>query len=207
QAAALRHGPGGWQVLDAGGQMLGCAATVVLANAFGAQALLRDSGLLDPLPRMAQMHALAGEISLLPALAAQTGPRCIVGGEGYLLPAVRQWCVAGSTYEHGAVQARVSAAGQQTNLDKVAGLLGGLPAGWAGLQPGQLQGWAGWRAVLPGRLPAVGPLAHAPGLWLAAGYASRGLSWSALAGDALAACLAGEPLPLEADLLAAVAPR
>ncbi|HYG41607.1 MAG TPA: FAD-dependent oxidoreductase, partial [Bordetella sp.] len=206
-AAALRRLDAGWQVLDAGGAILGQGGTVVLANAFGAQALLRDSGLLDALPRMAQMHALAGEISLLPAQAMGVGPHCIVGGEGYLLPAVDGWCVAGSTYEHGATVAQVSAGGQQTNLRKAGALLGGLPAPWAALTPGQLPGWAGWRAVLPGRLPAVGPLRHAPGVWLATGYASRGLSWSALAGDLIAAALHGEPLPLPADLLAAVAPR
>lgn len=206
-AAVLRRAAHGWQVLDDAGQLLGQGATVVLANAFGAQALLRDSGLLDPLPRVAQMHALAGEITLLPGQGLGGGPRCIVGGEGYLLPPVDGWCVAGSTYEHGAATARVGPAGQQTNLGKAAGLLGGLPAAWAALAPGQLPGWAGWRAVLPGRLPAVGPLGHAPGVWLAAGYASRGLSWSALAGDLIAACLHGEPLPLPADLLAAVAPR
>ena len=39
-----------------------------------------------------------------------------------------------------------------------------------------------------------------PGLWMAAGYASRGLSWSALMGDLIGARLMGEPSPLERDL-------
>ncbi|KOF53182.1 hypothetical protein AD428_15330, partial [Achromobacter sp. DMS1] len=64
-----------------------------------------------------------------------------------------------------------------------------------------------WRAVLPGRLPAVGELPHAPGVWLAAGYASRGLSWSALMGEVIGAALAGEPMPLESDLLRLIGPR
>ncbi|AHG63087.1 FAD-dependent oxidoreductase [Advenella mimigardefordensis] len=68
-------------------------------------------------------------------------------------------------------------------------------------------GWAGSRAVIRGRLPAFGPVRHAPGLWLACGYASHGLTWSALAGDVIAAMLNAEPLPLERDLLQAVAPR
>jgi len=68
-------------------------------------------------------------------------------------------------------------------------------------------GWAGSRAVIRGRLPAFGPLRHAPGLWLACGYASHGLTWSALAGDVIAAMLNAEPVPLERDLLQAVAPR
>jgi len=68
-------------------------------------------------------------------------------------------------------------------------------------------GWAGSRAVIRGRLPAFGPIRHAPGLWLACGYASHGLTWSALAGDVIAAMLNAEPVPLERDLLQAVAPR
>ncbi|HBL64921.1 MAG TPA: FAD-dependent cmnm(5)s(2)U34 oxidoreductase, partial [Achromobacter sp.] len=62
-------------------------------------------------------------------------------------------------------------------------------------------------AVLPGRLPAVGELRHAPGLWIAVGYASRGLSWSALMGDVIAARLSGEPDVLETDLAQLISPR
>ncbi|AWQ07122.1 FAD-dependent oxidoreductase [Bordetella bronchiseptica] len=207
QAARLRRHGAQWQVLDAQGRQVAQAPVVVLANAADAPRLLADSGLLEPLPRLARMHALAGEVTLLPAEALSGGPRCVVGGEGYLLPAVDGWCVAGSTYVHGAAQALTGAEGQRVNLDKAAGLLGQAPAALASLQPGSLPGWAGWRAVLPGRLPAVGPLAHAPGLWLAAGYASRGLSWAALMGDVIAARLCGEPGPLETDLLAQIAPR
>ena len=109
---------------------------------------------------------------------------------------------------HGAAEASTGEAGQRVNLDKAARL---LKAPWRdalrGRPAGGLPGWAGWRAVLPGRLPAIGPLAHAPGLWLATGYASRGLSWSALGGDLIAAWLCGEPLPLELDLIAQIAPR
>ena len=90
---------------------------------------------------------------------------------------------------------------------RAAGLLGGGFAAFHALAPGSLPGWAGWRAVLPGRLPAVGELPHAPGLWLAVGYASRGLSWSALMGDLIAARLCGEPSPLETDLAGLIAPR
>ena len=195
------------KALDAAGAELAQADTVILANAAGAQGVLAASGLLEPLPRLAQMHALAGEVTLVPAAALAGGPRCIVGGEGYLLPDTGAGCVAGSTYVHGAAEARVSAEGQRVTLDKAAGLLGSVPAAFQALQPGSLPGWAGWRAVLPGRLPAVGELPQAPGLWLAVGYASRGLSWSALMGDLIGARLQGEPAPLETDLARLVAPR
>lgn len=211
------------------------AAAVVLANAAGTPAVLAASGLLARVPRVAQMHALAGEVTQIEADRLGGGPRCIIGGEGYLLPAVDGACVAGSTYVHGASSADVSPAGQSVCLNKAAALLSGAPAAAlaalaarigsdpvgeaasattdkvpangnpAGSLP--LPGWAGWRAVLPGRLPAIGPVPGTPGLLLATGYASRGLSWSALAGDIIAAILCGEPLPLEDDLLAEITPR
>ncbi|MNT49227.1 bifunctional tRNA (mnm(5)s(2)U34)-methyltransferase/FAD-dependent cmnm(5)s(2)U34 oxidoreductase [compost metagenome] len=108
---------------------------------------------------------------------------------------------------HDAAEARIGVEGQRVTLGKAAGLLSGPLPDFDALVPGSLPGWAGWRAVLPGRLPAVGELPHAPGLWLAAGYASRGLSWSALMGDLIAADLSGEPSPLETDLAQLISPR
>lgn len=205
--ARVERGADGWRALDAAGATLARADHVILANAFGAQQVLAASNLLAPLPRVAQMHALAGEVTLVPAAALGGGPRCVVGGEGYLLPDTGRGCVVGSTYVHGASEARIGAEGQRVTLDKAAGLLGEGFAAFHALAPGSLPGWAGWRAVLPGRLPAVGELPHAPGLWLAVGYASRGLSWSALMGDLIAARLCGEPSPLETDLAGLIAPR
>lgn len=207
QVATLTRTAQAWQARSADGALLGEAPQAVLANAAGAPAVLQACGLLEGLPRIAQMHALAGEVTLLPAQALGGGPCCVVGGEGYLLPAVDGWCVAGSTYVHGATRSEVGEAGQGVNLAKAAGLLAGGEQVLQPLRPGALPGWAGWRAVLPGRLPAVGAVPQAPGLWVAAGYASRGLSWSALAGDLIAAQLCGEPLPLEKDLIGQVAPR
>lgn len=202
-----RDGAGWHAHTDAGGE-LQAAPAVVLANAIGTPSVLSASSLLDAVPRIAQMHALAGEVTLLPADVLQGGPRCIVGGEGYLLPAVDGWCVSGSTYAHGAAHSLVGPEGQAVNIGKAAGLLAPeLAHMLAGLPAGALPGWAGWRAVMPGRLPAIGELPQAPGVYVATGYASRGLSWCALAGDIIAARLCGEPLPLETDLLAAIAPR
>ncbi|OZI62159.1 tRNA (5-methylaminomethyl-2-thiouridine)(34)-methyltransferase MnmD [Bordetella genomosp. 11] len=204
----LDHRSGTWRLYADSDAEAGQAPVVVLANALDARNVLHASGLLAPLPRVAQMHALAGEVTMLPDHGLGGGPRCIVGGEGYLLPAVQGWCVAGSTYAHGATESRVTAAGQAVNIGKAAGLLAeaGVLAPYAAAA-GSLPGWAGWRAVLPGRLPAIGPVSHADGLYLATGYASRGLSWAALAGDIIAGRLCAEPAVLESELLAAIAPR
>jgi len=209
RVATLRHVGNDWQALSEDGTVIAQAPVAVLANAAAAPALLPQESLVA-LPKLQVLHALAGEVSLLPESVLGGGPRCIVGGEGYLLPSVDGWCVAGSTYVHDAHEVRVSAAGRSVNLGKAVGL-SGLALGHMTevdrLAGSSEAGWAGWRAVMPGRLPVIGPAPGAPGLWLTTGYASRGLSWSALAGDVVAAALENEPLPLERDLLGAVAPR
>ncbi len=166
RAARLARGAHAWQVLDGEGRLLAEGEQVILANALGARIVLQDSGLLDGLPRLAQMHALAGEVSHVPAARLAGGPRCIVAGEGYLLPAVDGWCVAGSTYAHGASASEVSRAGRQTNLDKVAGLLG-EPLGERRAPPclaGPAARRAAWPAACGGRVAAGAR--HQPGHWL-----------------------------------------
>ncbi|OVZ65463.1 FAD-dependent cmnm(5)s(2)U34 oxidoreductase [Pigmentiphaga sp. NML030171] len=197
-----------WRALDQEGATLAEAEIVVLANAAEAPRLLAASGLAadGELPGFFGQKAIAGQITLLPAQdAAWRPPRCVVAGDGYVLPAVDGACVAGSTYVHDASRAVVTAEGHAVNLDRAARLLPALAG--AGLDPGAFTGWAGWRAVLPGRLPVIGESPVHGGLWAASGYASRGLSWSALGGDILAASLEGEPMVLEGDLLRMIAWR
>ena len=93
-------------------------------------------------------------------------------------------------------------------LHEVPGDTGGMTyAGIARNKNPQWPGWAGWRAVVAGRLPQVGPVSHAPGLWLATAYGSRGLTWAALAGEMIAGSLDGEPDILDTDLARQIAPR
>ncbi|SUW53353.1 Uncharacterised protein [Bordetella holmesii] len=56
-ARLARTGPHGWQALDEAGGVLAEGEHIVLANGLGAQAVLQASGLLDDLPRLAQMQA------------------------------------------------------------------------------------------------------------------------------------------------------
>ena len=146
------------------------------------------------------MHALGGEVSFIPAADLSGGPRCIVAGDGYVLPQQEGHCVIGSTYAHAAQEVLVTQAGLVANLKRAAGLLN-IPELPGRINVGALAGWAGWRAVLPGRLPAIGPVLHAPGVWVACGFASRGLTWATLAGDLIAGALNGEPLVVENDII------
>jgi tRNA 5-methylaminomethyl-2-thiouridine biosynthesis bifunctional protein len=196
----LKRVNGQWQILDVLGEVRAQAPQVILASAFGTQALLQKSESLNQNTRIAAMHQLGGEITLLPERLLGGGPRCIVSGDGYVLPALDGLCAVGSSYVHGAEQIEPSLEGAQGNVARATGLLGLADlTGIADLAT--MAGWAGWRAVLPGRLPAIGPVAQTEGLWVATGFASRGLTWSSLAGDLIAGALSGEPLALERDIM------
>lgn len=203
--ALSRTPAGGWQVACTSGSPMD-ADVIVLATARDTPRVLASSGLAWPLGDT--MQHVAGQITLMPAASLMHGgPRCIVAGEGYVLPSVAGWCVAGSTYDHDAspgTAAPVSDAGHAGNLARARSLLPHLLPGSD--LPG-LAGWGGWRAVLRDRMPAIGELAGSPGVWMATGYASRGITWSSLAGDLIGGCLAGEPAVLERNLMQAMSPQ
>lgn len=207
QVARLSRQGEQWQAHDGAGRVLGRADIVVLAAAGAVPGLLAASGIDWPLGSVLQQ--VAGQVSLVPVAGMASpyrAPACIVAGDGYVLPAVAGRAIVGSTYDHvtpPGAPAPVTAAGHATNLAHWHTL---LPGAATAVVPDGIAGWAGWRAVLPGRLPAVGTLPGAPGLYLTTAHASRGMSWSALGGQCLADWLAGAPSPLERELAACVAP-
>ncbi len=89
---------------------------------------------------------------------------------------------------------------------------------------GRLHGRVGWRAVSADRLPLIGavPLQpvrddgalpdqprhwpRVPGLFVASGFGSRGLTWAPLAGRLIASWIADAPYPLPADIVDALDP-
>ncbi|WP_066458131.1 FAD-dependent 5-carboxymethylaminomethyl-2-thiouridine(34) oxidoreductase MnmC [Castellaniella caeni] len=190
---------GAWQLLDAQGGELGQADQLVLANARHAPALLAASGLLSDWPVLVGLTPLAGQVSLYPVPdGADAVPRCVLSGKGYCLPPRHGWAVAGSTYRPHVAESVADAAGHQDILAQLGRWLpdGALP--WLGRAAPD--GWAGWRAATRDHLPVIDAVPRHPGLWLACAYGSRGLTWSALAGDLIAARLAAEPWPIEREL-------
>ena len=69
----------------------------------------------------------------------------------------------------------------------------------------RLTGRAALRAQSPDRMPVFGALA--PGLFVATGLGARGLVWAPLGAELVASLIAGDPLPVERELVAAVAPQ
>jgi tRNA 5-methylaminomethyl-2-thiouridine biosynthesis bifunctional protein len=95
----------------------------------------------------------------------------------------------------------------RANLVRLASLLPGAAEAVAGqFASRQVQSWSGVRATTADHLPLAGPVdAQAlPGLWVSTGMGSRGLSFSVLCAELIAAQLFAEPFPLEARLAAAL---
>ncbi|MBW8371463.1 MAG: bifunctional tRNA (5-methylaminomethyl-2-thiouridine)(34)-methyltransferase MnmD/FAD-dependent 5-carboxymethylaminomethyl-2-thiouridine(34) oxidoreductase MnmC [Thiobacillus sp.] len=183
----------GWQVLDRDGTVLAEADAVVLANARDALTLVPG----QPWP----LNTVRGQITQLPR-GSLPQIRRVIAREGYVAPGAGQLLV-GATYEHDDDDAAPRTASDLANLARLEAI---LPGAGEHLAAGAVSGRASLRATLPDRLPIVGAISGQPGLYVAAGYASRGVVWADLLGEALADLLTQQPLPLEAELMRAIAP-
>ncbi|MEW5967816.1 MAG: bifunctional tRNA (5-methylaminomethyl-2-thiouridine)(34)-methyltransferase MnmD/FAD-dependent 5-carboxymethylaminomethyl-2-thiouridine(34) oxidoreductase MnmC [Pseudomonadota bacterium] len=193
EAAALQPVASGWRLVDAAGGVLVDADAVVLANAYDVRTLLPS----QPWP----LHAVRGQVTCLPADCLPELSR-VVAREGYVAPGARP--VVGATYEHDDLDTAPRAASDAANLARLEAI---LPGASARIDAGQASGRAALRATLPDRLPLVGEVDGLAGVYVAAGYASRGLVWAGLLGEALADRMTGAPLPLESELLRAISPQ
>lgn len=203
-----KRGPD-WCAIDAAGALLAQAPVLVLANGTGAL----------PLSACLPLSAVRGQVTHLAEGAFQAGvalPPFVLCREAYLTPAVGGLHSLGASYDDDADPA-LRQASQDQNLAKIRTMLGDPAFG----RDAPLLGRVGFRCVAPDRMPLVGALPDPEaagrierlrdvprheGVYGLLGYASRGLTWAPLAAELLAAQLNGEPLPLEADLVAALDP-
>lgn len=198
--ASSATAPSVWRALDGHGHEVARADAVVLAAGPASLALLQALGLRhDALP----LQALRGQVSCGPAPdRGGPWPRVAVNGHGSVIAGIGPlnggWIV-GSTFDRDRLDTTVDDAGHTANLERLCVLHPPLGAALAGqFLQGRVRGWAGLRATLADRLPAVGEVAprQLPGLHLLTGLGARGLSLSVLCGELLAAHLHAEPLPL-----------
>ncbi|OGB58839.1 MAG: hypothetical protein A2503_11085 [Burkholderiales bacterium RIFOXYD12_FULL_59_19] len=210
----LRQRDGAWELLDAQAKVLCRAERVVLANAGGAVALLQR--LLQDEPRrapdFARLPAMHGMRGLLSWARHNNTSKAVfpphpVNGSGSLVPRVPvdggfAW-FTGSSYQPDSQPERPDQDNHLGNWQHLQPLLPELAdALQQPFESGELNSWKGTRCVTTDRLPAVGPLeaSDASGLWICAGLGSRGLSFSVLCAELLAARWGLEPWPVEASL-------
>jgi tRNA 5-methylaminomethyl-2-thiouridine biosynthesis bifunctional protein len=209
RAARLVQGGGVWDVLDAQGTSIARAPTVILAN--GVQAMQFAQAAHLPLT------AIRGQVTHLPAQAADLP--FVVCGDAYLTPAAHGLASLGASYDADA-DASLRLSSHQDNVRRLQQM---LPDWQAPSDLAALGGRVGFRCVTADRLPLAGALPdparldgsadarlpempRLPGLYGLLGYGSRGLIWSPLAAELLAAQLNDEPLPLPRNLAALLDP-
>lgn len=194
---------GEWRLFNGRGELLACTDVLVVANSWLADRLLMTvSGLTIP-SRLNTLHRVAGQLSYFPA--PDNTLHSLLIGDGLCLPDVERGLIGGSTYVTDSTLSIMTHKGHHENRKKVVALFDdqpfplGQPRSWT-------DGWAGWRAAVRDRLPVIGPVSMGSGLWLACGFGSRGLTWSALAAELIATRLNHEPIPLERELMKKIAP-
>ena len=215
---------GGWRVRLAGAGALE-ADTLVLANATDARAFAATGWL--------PLHAIRGQITHVPATARSLELRAVLCAESYVAPAREGWHCAGASFVIRDTYAGVRAAEQAANLSRLAALSPAFAtaAGIDALDPVMLPGRAALRCASPDYLPLVGALPDAAafrqryaalsrdastafegeapwlqGLFVTLAHGSRGLVTAPLAGELVASLAFGEPLPVAAGVMRALAP-
>jgi tRNA 5-methylaminomethyl-2-thiouridine biosynthesis bifunctional protein len=206
----------GWGIVDAAGRRLATAPVLVLANAADALRLL-DAGDWPIEHRRGQLSCLSAAAW---ADAGLPAPHVPVAGAGYLLPVRAGQLCFGATSQIDDADPGVRAADHRANLTQLERLLGRRLA----IDLGAATGRTAWRCSSRDRLPLVGGVPdrvaidaaarldqarfvpRRPGLFVYTALGSRGITWSALGAQVIAAGVSGTPMPLEADLLDAIDP-
>ncbi|MDZ7936757.1 MAG: FAD-dependent oxidoreductase [Rhodoferax sp.] len=218
--AQLERGQQVWLLKDAQGQLLAEAEQVVFANATASVPLLLAPPHLAYLgegvaERLATLHAVHGTVSYAPHQAPPPAhwPTPPVNGHGYFVPQVPlngalSWLV-GSTFEPDRIPEQPCHAlmplddQHRANAQRLSTLLPavGMDVNHA-FADLSVSHWSSTRCVSHDRLPLVGPLddGPSPSLWLHTALGARGLSFSALGAELLAARLGAEPWPVQTSL-------
>jgi len=192
EAAALERSGSRWIVRDTASKAIAEAGAVVLANASDALALA-------PLAH-APLRRVRGQLSYLPPMDAL---RTVLLRGGMVLPPVDGITVTGASFDLDDHDPSVRAESHAGNLERLERI---VPGASRGLEPRRLAGRTSFRTVARDRLPLIGPIEDRPGLYTAVAYGSRGLLWAGMGAELLASQMSGAPLPLEAELVDAVAP-
>lgn len=167
-----------WQALDAAGEPVASAATVVLAAGYGSVHLSSAAA--------EQLTPLRGQATAFAATPETGALRCAVSHGGYILPAIDgvQW--VGATATRDDPDDRPREADDRENLQRLREL-------WPGMAPPRVvDRFVAIRATTDTRLPLIGALGD--GMWVNAGHGSHGLLTAPLAGRLIARAIArGRP--------------
>ncbi|BFM08146.1 bifunctional tRNA (5-methylaminomethyl-2-thiouridine)(34)-methyltransferase MnmD/FAD-dependent 5-carboxymethylaminomethyl-2-thiouridine(34) oxidoreductase MnmC [Halioxenophilus aromaticivorans] len=216
-----------WRLANTEGQHLGDYHSVVVACA-------NQARVLSPTAHL-PLKPVRGQVSLVPATKQSRQLSSVVCSEGYIAPSylndqgLASHCL-GATFDPKSCDMQPRREDQRRNLDAATAMLPEINRQW----PREVDNWSArvaLRATSPDYLPLVGPVADVPametafaslrknarqavaspghflpGLYANLGHGSRGLTYTPLCAELLAAHLLGEPPPLGFTLNQALHP-
>jgi tRNA 5-methylaminomethyl-2-thiouridine biosynthesis bifunctional protein len=222
-AALDRADHNAWRLVDDQGQVRAEAETVVLACATGLAML----GPTQDLP----VQAVRGQVTDVPLDPSDRANalRAAICAEGYVSPPLDRRLSFGASFVPNDADTTPRPGESQENLDRLRADIPGLLADH--ITASDCRDRVGLRCATPDRLPLVGPVPDgsllerrfallrknaraaisAPGAWhrglyVSAGYGSRGLAYVPLATEWLVADICGEPPPIDRALREALNP-
>ncbi|QEY12675.1 FAD-dependent 5-carboxymethylaminomethyl-2-thiouridine(34) oxidoreductase MnmC [Cellvibrio sp. KY-YJ-3] len=223
EAMDLTRGENLWQARDAQGELIAQAPVAVIANARDAKQFSYTSAL--------PLKAIRGQVTYLPQGKKSQALKTVICSEGYIAPAEQGMHCTGATFNLNDDERVPRAVDHQTNLDNLRVPLADVCDDWQDLTLDELQGRVAFRCTVPDYLPLVGPVAddqamrerfaplrknarapvHLPGcyhqsLFINIGHGSRGLAYTPLCAELLAAQINNEVLPLPRELANALNP-
>ena len=233
RVARLESTGAGWLAADAHGAPIAEAAVAVLACGAGQLAIVRAPGtapaslatLLGPTGARRRI----GATTLARPTSAQR-PSCIVGGDGHAVPIDGDQLLIGPAPDDATHAAGLRPDAAARHVDAHAHAPASAWRRWAGqladpgVPPPLRAGPAGSRLSTRDHLPLAGrvpdaerlrladadrgdPRTPLAGLWIASALGGRGLLWSVLCAELIAASLEGEPAPIERALVRHLAPE
>ena len=194
------------------------APVAVLANARD----VKDFSQTQHLP----IKSIRGQITYIAANANSNQLKTLLCGEGYIGPAVQGLHCTGATFNLKDDCSELRASDHQTNLNNLQKLIPELAAQLQETDLNKLDGRVAFRCTLPDYLPAVGPApkeqellndfaplrknsragiplpgSYWPGLFINIGHGSRGLAYTPLCAEILAAQINQEIPPATRELI------
>jgi tRNA 5-methylaminomethyl-2-thiouridine biosynthesis bifunctional protein len=145
----------------------------------------------------ARLRRVRGQLTYLPE-EALVPPRVVVLRGGMVLPPVDGVCVVGASFDIDDDDPKPRAQSDAGNIERLERILS------IKVQAGEFKNRVAFRSVARDRLPVAGRIEA--NIYGALALGSRGLIWSGLAAETIAAELEGEPAPLERTLLRAIDP-
>lgn len=178
----IRYSENTWRVYSADNNLICSAPVIVLANGVGVEKLLNGLQIdlpVRPVRGQLSKFRINGNSKLIPYL-----PKTVLRGNGYCLPALQinqhdwTWEI-GSSYDEDSTDQAPSGQSDIDNALKGLALIGCDQSHLNEMSP--ISSFIGIRSASKDRLPLIGPITNQPGLFVACGYGSRGVLWSALA--------------------------